>query len=88
MGGARFKWSRPFLRLPPLASRCTLACYAPIYGLAHLIPTPDRHAMTGDDDSFHIRPGRVRDRGAGGARVARPRPVLHRPQSFTAQVSL
>ncbi len=44
--------------------------------------------MTGDDDSFHIRPGRVRDRGAGVARVARPRLVRDRPKSFTAQVSL
>jgi type IV secretory pathway VirD2 relaxase len=42
--------------------------------------------MTGDDDSFRIRPGRVRDRGAGVARVARSRPVRHRPTSFIAQV--
>jgi type IV secretory pathway VirD2 relaxase len=44
--------------------------------------------MTGDDDSFRIRPGRVRNRGAGATWVARPRPVRHRPKSFTAQVSL
>jgi len=75
-------------RLPPLAGHCTLGCYTPIFRLARLISTPDRHAMSGDDDSFHIRPGRVRDRGAGVARVARPRPVRHRPKSFTAQVSL
>lgn len=75
-------------RLPPLASRCTLGCYAPISGLASLTPTPNRHAMSGDDDSFRIRPGRVRDRGTSVGRVARPRPVRHRPKSFTAQVSL
>ena len=75
-------------RLPPRASRCTLGCYAPTYGLAHLIPTLNRGPMTGDDDSFHIRPGRVRDRGASVGRVARSRPVRPRPKSFTAQVSL
>jgi type IV secretory pathway VirD2 relaxase len=88
MGGARFAGFLTVRRLPPLASRCTLRCYAVICGLAQLIPTPDRHPMTGDDDSFHIRPGRVRDRGAGMARVARPRPVRHRPKRFTAQVTL
>ena len=77
-----------FRRLPPLASRCALCCYASSYGLARRIPIPNRLTMTGDDDSFRIRPGRVRDRGAGVARVARPRPVRHRPKSFTAQVSL
>ena len=88
MGGTRIFCLLTVRRLPPLASRCTLGCYAPIYGLARLIPTPDRLPMTGDDDSFRIRPGRVRDRGAGVAQVARPRPVRHRPKSFTAQVSL
>jgi type IV secretory pathway VirD2 relaxase len=73
-------------RLPPPASLSTLHCYAPIYGLVRLIPLPNRHPMTGDDDSFRIRPGRVRDRGAGVGQVVRPRPVRHRPTSFIAQV--
>jgi hypothetical protein len=46
-------------RLPPLASRCTLRCYAPIYGLARLIPPLNRRGMTSDDDRFRIQPGRV-----------------------------
>jgi len=43
--------------------------------------------MTTDDSDFRIRPGRVRDRGAGLGRAARPRPVRHRPASFIGQVS-
>jgi len=88
MGGTRIGRFLALRRLPPPASRCTLRCYTTIYGLAQLIPTPNPYPMTGDDDSFQIRPGKVRDRGAGMARVARPRPVRHRPKSFTAQVSL
>ncbi|HSF11630.1 MAG TPA: hypothetical protein VLA50_01545, partial [Erythrobacter sp.] len=65
MGGARFFGLLAIRLLPPLASHCTLGCYAMICGLASPIPTPNRQRMTGDDDSFHIRPGKVRDRGAG-----------------------
>jgi hypothetical protein len=88
MGGARFVGSLALRRLPPLASRFATGCYAPIFRLAQLIPTPNPHSMSGDNDSFHIRPGKVRERGAGVARVARPRPVRHRPKSFTVPVSL
>lgn len=88
MGGARFVGLLALRRLPPLASRCTPGCYAPICGLARLVPTPNRAPMSGDDDSFRIRPGRVRDRGAGVGRMAHSRPVRHRPKSFAAQVSL
>ena len=57
-------------RFAPLASRCALRCYTSIFGLAQLFRAPNRHAMSGDDDSFRIRPGRVRDRGAGVGRMA------------------
>ncbi len=38
--------------------------------------------MTRDEDSFRIRPGKVRDRGATGL----PRRIRHRPASFIGQV--
>ena len=42
--------------------------------------------MANDDNDFHIRPGKVRDRGADAVRVARPRPVRARPKSFIGEV--
>lgn len=42
MGGARIGWVLAVRRLPPMASRCTLHCYVPIYGLARQTPTPNR----------------------------------------------
>jgi type IV secretory pathway VirD2 relaxase len=59
---------------------------ASIYRLAALILALDRRFMAIDDDSFRIRPGKVRDRGAGAARVARPRPVRARPKTFIGEV--
>lgn len=69
-------------RLSPLASIYTPRPYASIYCLALLISAFDRRAMTRDDDSFRIRPGKVRDRGA-----ARPsRVVRARPKTFIGEV--
>jgi len=69
-------------RLPPLASIYALRPYAPIYCLALLIPALNRRVMTRDDDSFRIRPGKVRDRGAPRS----PRIVRPRPKTFLAEV--
>ena len=61
-------------RFSPYASISTPQPYASIYCLAQLISSLDRRAMTRDDDSFRIRPGKVRDRGAArSSRVVRQR---------------
>jgi len=69
-------------RLSPLASSYALRPYASIYCLALLIPALNRRVMTRDDDSFRIRPGKVRDRGAPRS----PRIVRPRPKTFLAEV--
>lgn len=68
-------------RLPPSASVCAPQPYAAFYCLAPLIPTLNRRAMTGDDDRFRIRPGKVRDRGA----TRLPRAVRQRPKPFIGE---
>lgn len=68
--------------LPPIGSISTPWRYASIYGLALLISTLNRRAMTRDDDSFRIRPGKVRDRGA----TRLPRVVHQRPKTFIGEV--
>ena len=69
-------------RSPPFASIYTLEPYVSIYCLALFIPALNRRAMTRDDDSFRIRPGKVRDRGAARP----PRVVRQRSNSFLGDV--
>ena len=69
-------------RLPPIASIYALRSYASIYCLAPLIPARNRRFMAHDEDSFGIRPGKVRDRGA----TRLPRAVRQRPKTFIGQV--
>ena len=75
--------------IPPFAAGCKyLRATPPHYVLLACIADTDAHrrVMSNDEDSFRIRPGKVRDRGAGAARTARPRPVRARPKTFIGEV--
>lgn len=49
-------------QLPPFAGGCTLGGYHQFYRFEQLTPTPNRNAMSADDDNIFVGPGRVRNR--------------------------